>query len=216
LFSPSALALFTPSSMAAKIPSRCLRMVLETLTNGGRRERVALEHHRSSSAPVSSVQVAQLVRVGVAQVVPRVLDRIGDVLMGVLTQTVDQGVVVGRGDVVLAIRRLLRPGDVAVLLVVDMVGRAASGLLGCLCHRRHRLLGGLAGLHAVRVALGVLLDVLGDRGVLAACQRLRRDAASGWARVNHTRIQRLWRHEGWGRPVRTLRLRAIHLPGGHG
>jgi len=55
LFSPSALALFTPRVMAARMPSRCLRMVLATLTKEGRRERVALEHHRSSSAPVSSV-----------------------------------------------------------------------------------------------------------------------------------------------------------------
>ena len=54
LFKPSARALLILSRMAARIPSRCLRMVLATLTNGASRERLAWEHQRSISSTVSS------------------------------------------------------------------------------------------------------------------------------------------------------------------
>src|SRR5664279_4988697 len=54
LFRPSARALFIFSRMAARMPSRNLRMVLAALMNGARRERLALEHQRSMSSTVSS------------------------------------------------------------------------------------------------------------------------------------------------------------------
>ena len=54
MFKPSARALLIFSRMAARIPSRCLRMLLATLTKGASRERLALEHHRSISSRVSS------------------------------------------------------------------------------------------------------------------------------------------------------------------
>ena len=52
---PSARALLMPSRIAARIPSRCLRMVLAVLTNAGRRERLAREIHRSISSATVSV-----------------------------------------------------------------------------------------------------------------------------------------------------------------
>jgi hypothetical protein len=55
-FSPSCLALFTPSLTAARMPSRRLRMVLARLTKGFIPLRCALEQNRSTNMASSSSQ----------------------------------------------------------------------------------------------------------------------------------------------------------------
>src|SRR6266545_871555 len=54
LLRPSARPLLMPSRIAAIRPSRNLRMVLDALTNAGRRERLAREIHRSISSATAS------------------------------------------------------------------------------------------------------------------------------------------------------------------
>ena len=44
-----------------------------------------------------------------------------------------------------------------------------------------------------------------------AYRLLRRDTTCGWTRVNHKRVQRLWREEGLRRPVRTRKRRRVGL-----
>jgi hypothetical protein len=55
LLKPSARPLLIFSRIAARIPSRCLRMVLAVLTNASMRDRLALEIHRSMSSVACSV-----------------------------------------------------------------------------------------------------------------------------------------------------------------
>ena len=38
---------------------------------------------------------------------------------------------------------------------------------------------------------------------------LRREAGQPWTGINHKRVQRLWREEGLGRPVRTRKRRRV-------
>src|SRR6266545_2478773 len=64
LLRPSARPLLIPSRIAARMPSRCLRMVLATLTNAGSRDRLAREIHRSisSATPSGSRSPAKMAR----------------------------------------------------------------------------------------------------------------------------------------------------------